>query len=400
MSAATLTAAVPIPADQQPLVTILIPCLNESVVIGEFVDWCFQGLKAAGVSGEVLIADSSTDDSPKIAQERGARVLRVAKLGLGQAYIDALEHVRGKYVILGDCDLTYDFREIKPFLDKLQEGYEFVMGNRFAGGMEPDAMPRLHRYFGTPVTTALLNLIHGTRFGDIHCGMRGLTTDALRRIKIQSRSWQYASEMIIKAAHLNLRMTEIAIPFYKDRAGRESHHKRRGWTQPWHAGWITLQTMFTYGADFFLVRPGMVLLDAGLLIVLATSLGPVQLGRLGLSLHWTLAGMCACVLGLQSIYMGLLARLIYDYSGATAKRYLKRFSYDRSVLASALVFSAGVLLTAPLIVDYARQGLALPELARRDYLAVSGLLCMIGAFLNFSFTLVLHAYLAVKEYWQ
>src|SRR5260370_2603382 len=142
-------------ADGPPRVTIVVPCLNEESVIGEFVDWCHQGLHAAGVTGQILIVDSSADRSPEIAAARGAEVLRVPRRGLGRAYLDALPHVRGDYVIMGDCDLTYDFRALRPFLEKLDEGHEFVMGSRFKGYIEPEPMPALHRYFGTPVTTSL-----------------------------------------------------------------------------------------------------------------------------------------------------------------------------------------------------------------------------------------------------
>jgi len=381
-------------------VSIVIPCLNEELVIGEFVDWCFAGLKAARVTGEVLIVDSSTDQSPKIAEAHGARVITVPKRGLGRAYIDATPHIRGRWVILGDCDLTYDFRELGPFIERLRAGDEFVMGNRFSGRLEKGAMPALHQHFGTPLTTGLLNVIYGTRLGDIHCGMRGLTADAYRAIKIQSQSWEYATEMIIKAVHLKLKMSEVPIAFYKDRPGRESHHKRGGWLSPWYAGWITLQAMFTFGADFFLIKPGVVFLAVGLAIVLATSLGPVDIGPLGLSLHWMLAGMCAAVLGLQAIYLGILARLFYDHTGVMAARYQKRLSYNRSVIFSGLLFAAGVAMTAPLIFDYVRFGFHLPALLPRYYMTVTGLLFMIAAFLNFAFTLLIHAFMAVKEYWR
>ncbi len=155
------------------------PCLNEEICIGEFVDWCREGLGEVGRPGQILIVDSSTDRSPEIAEAHGAEVLRVPRRGLGRAYIDALPHIRGDYVIMGDCDLTYDFREIKPFVDKLDEGHDFVMGSRFAGYIEPGAMPKLHRYFGTPLTTWILNVIYGSRYSDIHCGMRALTREAL-----------------------------------------------------------------------------------------------------------------------------------------------------------------------------------------------------------------------------
>ncbi len=166
----------------------MVPALNEQLTITEFVRWCHEGLAQAGVKGEILIVDSSTDDTPKLALEAGARVLKAPKRGLGRAYIDAIPFIRGKYVLMGDCDCTYDFRELKPFVEQFRAGSEFVMGSRFKGYIEPGAMPTLHRYFGTPLTTLILNVMFGSRFSDIHCGMRGLTREALVRMDLRSQS--------------------------------------------------------------------------------------------------------------------------------------------------------------------------------------------------------------------
>ena len=172
------------------------PPLNEELTVGEFVDWCKQGLAQAGIAGEILIVDSSSDRTAEIALEHGARVLKTPKRGLGRAYIDALPYVRGRYVLMGDADCTYDFRRLAPFVERFHEGYEFVMGSRWKGSIEPGSMPALHRYLGTPVTTWILNRVYGSHFSDIHCGMRGITRDALARMDLHSQSWEYASEMI------------------------------------------------------------------------------------------------------------------------------------------------------------------------------------------------------------
>src|ERR1700722_6867534 len=141
-----------------PEVSIVVPALNEEITIGEFVDWCKEGLARAGVAGEILIIDSSSDRTPEIALAHGARVLRTPKRGLGRAYIDAMPYIRGDFIIMGDCDLTYDFRELAEFVKCYQEGAEFVMGSRFKGSIEAGSMPALHQYFGTPVTTWIMNV--------------------------------------------------------------------------------------------------------------------------------------------------------------------------------------------------------------------------------------------------
>ena len=193
-------------------------------------------------------------------------------------------------MILGDCDCTYDFRELDPFVKKFRDGAEFIMGSRFRGYIEPGAMPPLHRYLGTPVTTWILNVIFSSHFSDIHCGMRGITLGALERMGLRSQSWEYASEMVLKSVHMKLRTEEVPIRFLKDQEGRLSHHKRSGWFSPWSAAWINLRAMFIYGAAFFLYRPGLLLAAIGAALMLPLSFGPVTLGPITFSLHWMLLG--------------------------------------------------------------------------------------------------------------
>jgi hypothetical protein len=383
-----------IPGDDvaDPLLSIVVPALNERITIAEFVEWCKAGLASAGIRGEILIVDSSTDETPAIALAHGARVLRTPKRGLGRAYIDAIPYIRGKYVLMGDADCTYDFREISGFVRQFRAGYEFIMGSRFRGVIEPDSMPALHRYFGTPVTTAILNILYSTSFSDIHCGMRGITRDALLRLELESQSWEYASEMVLKAVCLKLKTAEVPVHFLKDPAGRLSHMKRNGWLEPWRAGWINLRAMLLFGADFFLLRPGLVLLALGLLLTVPVSLGPLPLGPLTLSLNWMMLGLTVSVVGLQCFYLGCIVQVMYRYSAARAERWLRLFSYNRAMLASGLAGLAGCALGLPLVHEYLAGGLRLPAIPTQHmYLAVLGLLFLIAAFYTFSCTLVLHA---------
>ncbi len=378
-----------------PEFSLVVPALNEGLTIGDFIDWCKEGLAKAKVKGEVLIIDSSTDDTPKIAVAHGARVLRSPKRGLGRAYIDSLPFIRGKYVVMGDSDCTYDFRELGPFVEKFHEGFEYVMGSRFRGYIEPGAMPPLHRYLGTPVTTWILNVIFSSHFSDIHCGMRGITFDALKRMRLRSQSWEYASEMVLKSVHMGLKTGEVPIRFLKDRPGRLSHHRRSGWFSPWAAAWINLRAMFVYGAAFFLYRPGIVLTLLGLLLTLPLTLGPLEVGPVIFSLHWMLFGLTLATLGLQSTCMGVLAQIFFDYSGAITKRWLARFPYDRTVGLAVLLFVVGLGFGSSLIVSYVRHGLRLPAEAPANYAGVTGVLFMIAGFTMFTFTLLLHATTAV-----
>jgi glycosyltransferase involved in cell wall biosynthesis len=374
-----------------PELSIVIPALNEQLTIATFIDWCKEGMIRAGVRGEVVIIDSSTDNTAQIALEKGARVLQTPKRGLGRAYIDSLPFIRGKYVLMGDCDCTYDFRELAPFVRKFREGAEFIMGSRFRGYIEPGSMPPLHRYLGTPVTTWILNVIFSGHFSDIHCGMRGITLDALQRMRLRSQSWEYASEMVLKSVHMKLKTEEVPIRFLRDVDGRLSHHKRSGWFSPWQAAWINLRAMFVYGADFFLYRPGLVLAVLGASLLFPLSFGPVTLGPVTLSIHWMLLGLTLATLGLQCIYFGILAQVFFDYSGEVTARWFARFPYTRTVLLAFGAFALGFVLECWLTFYYVEHAYRLTFEAPVIYLGVTGLFLMIAGFVTFTFTLLLQS---------
>ena len=386
-----------IPRDDvaEPELSIVIPALNEELTIAEFCAWCHEGMVQAGVAGEILIVDSSEDRTAELALAARARVLRTPKRGLGRAYIDALPFIRGRYVLMGDADCTYDFRELAPFVERFREGNEFIMGSRFRGSIEPGSMPGLHRYFGTPLTTWILNVLYASSFSDIHCGMRGMSLDALRRMQLRSQGWEYASEMVLKSVHMKLRTAEVPVRFLRDKEGRVSHHKRSGWLSPWKAAWVNLRAMFVYGADFFLYKPGIVLLALGLLITLPLAGGPVTVGPVTFSLYSMLIGITLTVVGLQSFYLGCLAQVLHDMTGEASRRWLRIFRYTRSALASGGMALLGAVLMTFLVSDFFHSGLKLPKVGVVYHLAVLGLLLVIGGFMTFTFTLLLHS--AVSE---
>jgi len=373
-----------------PLLSVVIPAMNEELTIGLFIDWCKEGLEEAGITnGQILIIDSSTDKTPEIAESKGAEVLRVPKRGLGRAYIDAIPYIRGKYVIMGDADLTYDFRRLIPFLQKFEEGYEFVMGSRFKGFIEKGAMPPLHQYFGTPVTTFILNLIYGTHYSDIHCGMRGITLEALTRMNLQSQSWEYASEMVIKASKMKLKIAEVPVNFFKDREGRLSHHKRTGWFSSWQAGWINVKAMLIFAPDFFLFWPGLVAFFLGLLLTISLSGGPFFIGNIGLNLNWMLLGLTTATMGYSAFHLAAITRLHYAYDKSFNEKVSKIFSYNRGMLYSVLLFLSGLILNIILLVIWIRSGL---RLSNFYHPAILGLLLLILGFQTFSFTLLVEIF--------
>jgi glycosyltransferase involved in cell wall biosynthesis len=373
--------------DRDPVdVSIVVPALNEEITVGEFVEWCKEGLARAGVRGQILIIDSSTDKTPEIVLAHGGEVLRTPKRGLGRAYIDAIGYIRGRWIVMGDADLTYDFRELSPFIEAFRNGAEFVMGSRFRGSVEKGAMPGLHRYFGTPFTTWILNRIYGSHYSDIHCGMRGLTTSALHRIDLKSQSWEYASEMVLKAARLNLVTAEVPVKFYKDREGRLSHHRRMGWVSPWLAGWLNLKVMLVYTPDSFLLKPGIALGLIGALISALLARGPITIGGIGFSLHWLLLGVTCVTLGYSLVQIGVLARVMHGLRPQSLKGLRQILRYDRGMLLSGGCVLIGLALLGTLVFQYLRSHFRLFEISHP---AIFGLLLLMVGFQTFCFTLLL-----------
>jgi hypothetical protein len=266
-----------------------------------------------------------------------------------------------------------------------------VMGSRFRGYIEPGSMPALHQYLGTPLTTWILNILYSGRFSDIHCGMRGITRDALERMDLHSQSWEYASEMILKSVHMGLRTAEVPVRFLKDPEGRMSHHKRSGWFSPWAAAWINLRAMFVYGSHFFVFKPGLVLIALGLLLTLPVSFGDLHVGPVVLSLNWQFLGVALLTVGCQAFFLGCIAQILFDYTGRHRRRWLRVFPYTRTVLIAFALVVLGVALSIPLVATYVGGGL---ELQRADtlanHLAVTGLAAVIAGAQLFIFTLLLH----------
>jgi glycosyltransferase involved in cell wall biosynthesis len=359
---------------ENPEISIVIPTLNEKINIGEFISWVKQGLATLPVSGEILIVDSSTDETAEIALELGARVLKVPKRGLGRAYIDAVPHIRGKYVVMGDADCTYDFRELTPFYEAFMNGSTYVMGSRYKGSIEKGAMPFHHQYLGTPITTWILNRIFGSRYSDIHCGMRAMTVNLLKEMNLQSQSWEYASELVIKSVTHDAVIQEVPVRFFKDRNGRESHHKREGWLSPYKAAWINLRAMFVYGADAFLIKPGGFLTILGALLTLAVTLGPIEIGPIVLSMFWQLLGAFIFATGISFILIGLNIRQLVTNPRKRFRFTEKLYEYNRAVLISFLLTVSGIAMMSPLLNKYVSTGLKLNNTDMwRQHLAITGL---------------------------
>src|SRR2546429_7958264 len=232
-------------------VSVAIPCLNEAISLAYCVDKAMKAFQAAGLSGEVVVADNgSTDDSMRIAEEHGARVIRVAERGYGAALRAGIAGARGPFIIMGGADDSYDFSDVPRFVGKLREGNDIVLGNRFRGEIKPGAMPLLHKYFGNPGLTAVLNTLFHAHIGDGYCGMRGLTRSLYDRLDLRSSGMEFALEMVIKSAQIGARMTEIPIVLWPDKRGRAPHPRS------FRDGWRSLRAMLLYGPNWPFRLPG------------------------------------------------------------------------------------------------------------------------------------------------
>jgi hypothetical protein len=277
-------------------------------------------------------------------------------------------------------------------VEKFRAGYEFIMGSRFAGSIEEGAMPALHRYFGTPLTTMILNFVYRTRYSDIQCGMRGLTKDAWQRLGMTAQGWEYAPEMIVKARQIKLTTAEVPIHFFKDQEGRLSHLKRAGWVTPWRAGWHTLKIILTYGSER-IIRPLSLLLSilglAGL-VLLAT--GPVKVLGVTLTLHTMLLASTFLIIGLVLSGISILSICINDRTGHDVRYWSETFRFTRSMKISLTLFAAGFAICLAFAAKYVASGFIFgDDAAWISHLSVIGLTMIIVSILIAGFTILLQA---------
>lgn len=331
--------------------TILMPCLNEAKTVGSCVRAACGYLEQAGVRGEVLVADNgSIDGSQELAREAGARVVDVPLRGYGAALLAGIRAARGKYVIMGDADDSYDFRALGLFVQRLREGAQLVMGNRFQGGIAPGAMPPLHRYLGNPVLSFLGRLFFRTDIGDFHCGLRGFEREAIGHLRLVSTGMEFASEMVAKAALARLRISEVPTTLRPDGRGRPSH------LRTWRDGWRHLRFLLLFCPRWLFLYPGVALLFGGLLgfTLLQPSEGAPRV-------HSLLYMAAATVLGMQLVQLALLTKWLGVTSGIVPEPpWLTRSRPVRSVEAGLVIggvlFLAGLLWSLFIVLDWGATG--------------------------------------------
>ena len=274
--------------------SVVMPCLNEGETVGVCVRKATETLRMAGISGEVIVADNgSTDDSAEAARAEGARVINVAAKGYGSALMDGIAASRGEYELMADADDSYDLAHIPRFLEELRAGSDLVMGNRFRGGIADDAMPFLHRYLGNPVLTGIGNLFFASSCGDFHCGMRAFRKDSFQRMGIRSTGMEFASEMVVKASLLRMKVTEIPTTLSPDGRSRPPH------LRTWRDGWRHLRFMLMYSPRWLFLYPGTFLILLGLAGCAWLLPGPRFVHGIGFDVHTLLYAFVSVLMGFQ-----------------------------------------------------------------------------------------------------
>jgi hypothetical protein len=324
-------------------VSVVIPCLNEANSIGICISKAMEAFRAAGLRGEVVVADNgSTDGSMEIAQKLGARVARAEARGYGSALRAGIAAAQGPFIVMGDADDSYDFSEVPRFVEKWRQGNDVVMGNRFRGEIRPGAMPWHHKYVGNPALSSLLNLFFHTGIGDSHCGMRGFTRAVYERMDLRSTGMEFASEFVIKAAQLGAKMAEIPITLWPDKRGRPPH------LRSFRDGWRHLRFMLLYAPNWLFVMPGAAFVLLGLLLVFWLLPGPRAITpQVTLDVHTMIFGVIFTLLGAQILSIGAFAKVFsyaerFDRSGTVSlKRVLKRVTLESGLLLGGVLFLAG-----------------------------------------------------------
>jgi glycosyltransferase involved in cell wall biosynthesis len=321
--------------------TILMPCLNEAETIGACIDKAHTFLKRSGVGGEVIVADNgSSDGSAAIAEARGARVVPVSERGYGAALIGGIAAARGRYIIMGDADDSYDFSRLEGFLDALRNGADLVMGNRFEGGIRPGAMPALHRLLGNPLLSFIGRRFFKIKVSDFHCGLRGFNTQSIRALNLRTPGMEFASEMVVRAALEGFKVAEVPTTLSPDGRSRPPH------LRTWRDGWRHLKFLLVYSPRWLFLYPGIGFLALGVVIIALLFPGPFRVGGIGFENKTFMAGCLSLLLGVQSIAFSLLVRRYASRQGYLPRHrryahFLDNLTLERLALVALALFVLG-----------------------------------------------------------
>ncbi|MFW5881430.1 MAG: glycosyltransferase family 2 protein [Roseicyclus sp.] len=336
--------------------TILMPCLNEAETIEACIRKARVYLARSGIDGEIVIADNgSTDGSQDIAEALGARVVPVPVRGYGAALGAGIRAARGRFIIMGDSDDSYDFSDLDAFVEKLRAGYDLVMGNRFRGGIAKNAMPPLHRYLGNPVLSLIGRVLYQAPVGDFHCGLRGFSRDAVLGLKLDTPGMEFASEMVMKATIMGLRIAEVPTTLSPDGRSRPPH------LRSWRDGWLHLKLLLTFAPRWLFFYPGLALLALGTVMFAALLTGPVAVGGMTFDIASLILASALILIGFQLTGFFALARLHTVRTGLlpASPRFARVagwISVDRACQIGGLFLLAGIVAALGAVVVWSRAG--------------------------------------------
>lgn len=337
-------------------VSFVLPCLDESETLAGCIREVWECVERHGLDAEVVVADNgSQDGSPEIARREGARVVEVPERGYGAALMGGFDAARGRFLVMGDADRSYDFREAWPMIQALRGGAELVMGSRLRGRIEPGAMPWLHRWLGNPVLSFLGRLLFRSPVSDFHCGLRALTAKAYRSLGLRTTGMEFASEMVVKAAARGLHIAEVPITLRPDGRSRPPH------LRTWRDGWRHLRFLLTLSPRWTLFAPGLLLFAAGVVALGVLAVGPVSLGSVTFDIHTMLVASLLTLVGYQAMTTALAARIyaVQEELGPPAewlRRAARVFTLERGLAMGGLLAAAGTLLIANLFRHWAALG--------------------------------------------
>jgi len=358
--------------------SVVMPCLNEVETLATCVHKAQRAIDKLGLAAEIIVADNgSSDGSQMVARELGVRVVDIPRKGYGSALIGGIDAARGRFVIMGDADDSYDFGAIGLLLDRLREGYDLVMGNRFAGGIHEGAMVWSHRWVGNPALTFISRMFFRTPVGDMHCGLRGFRKDAYEKLRLRATGMEFASEMVIKASLRRMKITEVPVTLSPDGRSRPPH------LRTWRDGWRHLRFMLLFSPRWLFLYPGIALFTAGLLAGAALEIGPVKVGPFGFDIHTLLlAGFC-CLIGYQLIVFAVFTKVFAIRMGFHPPNptYASMFRYvqlETGLVVGALMFLIGVAGTVVAVLSWGAAGFGAldPRLTMREIIPASVLLTL------------------------
>lgn len=336
--------------------TILMPCLNEAETLETCITKALGYLERSGVDGEVVIADNgSTDGSQQIATRLGARVVPVPEKGYGAALIGGIAAARGRFVIMGDADDSYDFSALDPFVAALRAGTQLVMGNRFRGGIAPGAMPPLHKYLGNPVLSGIGTLFFRPGVSDFHCGLRGFDREAILGLGLRTSGMEFASEMVVKASLAKLTIAEVPTTLSKDGRSRPPH------LRSWHDGWRHLRFLLIFSPKWLFLYPGAIALAFGVLASLVLLFGPVEVGSVGFDVSTMVYAMAAAVVGYQAVLFAVLTKVYAEHegflpAGPRFRALSDRLTVERGLLTGLGIFVLGLAIAVLQVVRWGGVG--------------------------------------------